>query len=73
LSGAAVSWDALKANESKFESTKLVTGERVLRLYSRAGYILERKLDSRISLVQQKQQLLRMFEAALATLTKTSS
>jgi hypothetical protein len=63
----------LNPNELKLESTKLVTGERVLRLHSQAGDVLEKKLDGRVSVVRQKQQLVRMFEAALASVQKSSA
>jgi hypothetical protein len=63
----------LNGNELKFESTKIVTGERVLRLHSQAGYVLEKKLDGRVSVVRQKQQLVRMLEAALASVQKSSA
>jgi len=64
----------LNRDQIQIESTKLATGERVLRLTEVAsGYVLEKKLDRRVSVVQQKQQLLRMFEAALASLQKTSA
>lgn len=55
------------------ESTKLATGERVLRLHSPPGYVLEKKLDERVSVIRQKEQLLRMFEAALASVQKFSA
>lgn len=62
----------LNRDQIQIESTKLVSGERVLRLTELgSGYVLEKKLDRRISVVQQKQQLLRMFEAALASMQKT--
>lgn len=62
----------VKPNQIQIESIKLTNGERVLRLTELAsGYVLEKRLDRRASVVQQKQQLLRMFEAALASLQQT--
>lgn len=73
---ARFSWimPMLNLDQIQIESTKLANGERVLRLTQLAsGYVLEKKLDRQRSVVQQKQQLLRMFEAALASLQKTSA
>jgi len=46
---------------------KLVSGERLVRLTEpRSGLALEKKLDPKRSVVRQKEQLLGVFEAALA-------
>jgi hypothetical protein len=46
---------------------KLVGGERLLRLTEpRSGLSLEKKLDPRRPVVRQKEQLIGVFEAALA-------
>ena len=46
---------------------KLVSGERLLRLTEpQSGLSLEQKLDAKQPVVRQKQQLLGVFEAALA-------
>ncbi len=45
----------------------LVNGERLLRLTEQeSGLSLEKKLDAKLPVVRQKQQLLGVFEAALA-------
>ena len=45
----------------------LVSGERLVRLTEpRSGLALEKKLDPKRSVVRQKEQLLGVFEAALA-------
>jgi hypothetical protein len=64
----------LNRDQIQIESTKLASGERVLRLTElESGYVLEKKLDGRVSVVRQKQQLVRMFEAALASVQKSSA
>ncbi len=46
---------------------KLVSGERLLRLTeTQSGLSLEKKLDATQPVVRQKEQLLGVFEAALA-------
>ena len=46
---------------------KLAGGERILRLTEpRSGLALEKKLDAHQPVVRQKEQLLGVFEAALA-------
>lgn len=50
----------------QIDSIKLATGDRLLRLTEPiSGFALEKKLDDAVSVVQQKEQLFRMFEAAL--------
>ena len=51
----------------QMELIKLKGGERLLRLTEpRSGLSLERKLDSKRPVLDQKKQLLSVFEAALA-------
>jgi len=51
----------------QFDLIKLTSGERLLRLTEpQSGLSLEKKLDSQRSVVRQKEQLLGVFEAALA-------
>ena len=51
----------------QMELIKLKGGERLLRLTEpQSGLSLERKLDSKRPVVDQKKQLLSVFEAALA-------
>jgi hypothetical protein len=51
----------------QMELIKLKGGERLLRLTEpQSGLSLERKLDSNRPIVDQKKQLLSVFEAALA-------
>lgn len=51
----------------QIELIKLVSGERLLRLTEpHSGLSLEKKLDAKLPVVRQKQQLLKVFEAALA-------
>jgi hypothetical protein len=51
----------------QIELIKLVSGERLLRLTEpQSGLSLEKKLDPKQPVVRQKQQLLNVFEAALA-------
>jgi hypothetical protein len=51
----------------RIELLKLHGGDRLLRLTEpKSGLSLERKLDSKRSVVDQKERLLTVFEAALA-------
>ncbi len=51
----------------QFDLIQLTSGERLLRLTEpQSGLSLEKKLDSQRSVVRQKEQLLGVFEAALA-------
>jgi hypothetical protein len=51
----------------KFDLIKLKGGGRILRLTEPdSGLTLEKKLDPSEAVVQQKEHLLRIFEAALA-------
>ncbi len=51
----------------QIELIRLMSGERVLRLSdTKSGLSLERKLDPKLPVVRQKEQLLDAFEAALA-------
>lgn len=51
----------------QFDLVKLVSGDRLLRLTEpQSGLVLEKKLDPKRPVVQQKQRLLTVFEAALA-------
>jgi len=51
----------------QMELIKLKGGERLLRLTEpRSGLSLERKLDSKRPVIDQKKQLISVFEAALA-------
>jgi hypothetical protein len=51
----------------QFDLIKLVTGERILRLTEpQSGLSLEKKLSAAEAVVRQKENLLRVFEAALA-------
>jgi hypothetical protein len=51
----------------QIELIKLVSGERLLRLTEpHSGLSLEKKLDAKQPVVRQKQQLLKVFEAALS-------
>ena len=51
----------------QFDLIKLISGERLLRLTEpQSGLVLEKKLDPQKPLVGQKEQLLNVFEAALA-------
>jgi hypothetical protein len=57
----------IKRGNIQTELIKLKSGERLLRLTDRqSGLSLERKLDSKRPLIDQKKQLLSVFEAALA-------
>ena len=56
----------LKQGKIQIDSIKLAGGERLLRLTEPiSGFALERKLDERLPVIQQKEQLFQMFEAAL--------
>jgi hypothetical protein len=51
----------------QFDLIKLVSGERLLRLTEpQSGLSLEKKLAPADAVVRQKENLLRVFEAALA-------
>jgi len=51
----------------QIDLVKLISGERLLRLTDPgSGLALEKKLDPQRSIVGQKEQLLGVFEAALA-------
>jgi len=57
------------ADHSKiqFDLVKLLNGERILRLTDpRSGLSLEKKLKPAEAVVHQKEQLVQVFEAALA-------
>jgi hypothetical protein len=56
----------LDRDRIRIDSIKLATGDRLLRLTEPvSGFALERKLDERLPVIQQKEQLFQMFEAAL--------
>ena len=58
----------------QFDLIKLTSGERLLRLTEpQSGLSLEKKLDSQRSVVRQKEQLLGVFEAALARSETTTA
>ena len=62
---------AVNRDQVQIESTKLVSGERVLRVTEpTTGFVLEKKLDGKLPVILQMGQLLRMFEAALGALRK---
>jgi len=54
-------------NKIQFDLIKLVSGERILRLTEpQSGLSLEKKLAPADAVVQQKESLLQVFDAALA-------
>ena len=58
----------------QFDLIKLTSGERLLRLTEpQSGLSREKKLDSQRSVVRQKEQLLGVFEAALARAETTTA
>ena len=58
----------------QFDLIKLTSGERLLRLTEpQSGLSLEKKLDSQRSVVRQQEQLLGVFEAALARSETTTA
>ncbi len=58
----------------QFDLIQLTSGERLLRLTEpQSGLSLEKKLDSQRSVVRQKEQLLGVFEAALARAETTTA
>ena len=58
----------------QFDLIKLTSGERLLRLtVPQSGLSLEKKLDSQRSVVRQQEQLLGVFEAALARSETTTA
>ena len=58
----------------QFDLIKLTSGEGLLRLTEpQSGLSLEKKLDSQRSVVRQKEQLLGVFEAALARSETTTA
>jgi hypothetical protein len=58
----------------QIDSIKLATGDRLLRLTEPvSGFALERKLDERLPVIQQKEQLFQMFEAALRIAQKSAA
>ena len=58
----------------QFDLIKLTSGERLLRLTEpQSGLSLEKKLDPQRSVVRQQEQLLGVFEAALARSETTTA
>ena len=58
----------------QFDLIQLTSGERLLRLTEpQSGLSREKKLDSQRSVVRQKEQLLGVFEAALARAETTTA
>jgi hypothetical protein len=55
----------------QFDLVKLLNGERILRLTDpQSGLSLEKKLNPADAVVRQKDRLLRVFEAVLASAEK---
>jgi hypothetical protein len=55
-----------KGQDIQMELVKLSSGDRLLRLFEPlSGLAMERKLDGKRSVHDQKQQLIDVFEAAL--------
>jgi hypothetical protein len=64
----------LNRDQIQIASIKLAGGDRLLRLTEPvSGFALEKKLDVAVPVVQQKEQLFRMFEAALQTAAKDAA
>jgi hypothetical protein len=58
-------------NQIQFDLVKLLNGERILRLTDpQSGLSLEKKLNSTDAVVRQKDRLLQVFNAALASAEK---
>lgn len=58
----------------QIDSIKLANGDRLLRLTEPvSGLALEKKLDAKVSVVLQKEELLRMFEAALQVAQRSAA
>ena len=59
--------EVIDRQKIQIDLIKLISGERLLRLADPgSGLALEKKLDPQKSIVGQKEQLLGVFEAALA-------
>ena len=64
----------LKQDKIQIDSIKLAGGGRLLRLTEPIlGFALEKKLDAMVSVVQQKEQLFQMLEAALKVAQKNTA
>ena len=61
-------------NKIQFDLVKLLNGERILRLTDpQSGLSLEKKLNSTDAVVRQKERLLQVFNAALASAEKVGA
>jgi hypothetical protein len=61
-------------DQIQFDLVKLLNGERILRLTdSQSGLSLEKKLNPTDAVVRQKDRLLQVFEAALASAEKAGA
>jgi len=64
----------LKSETIQIDSVKLASGDRLLRLTEPlSGCALEKKLEAAVPVLQQKEQLFRMFEAALRAAEKDAA
>ena len=64
----------LNRDKIQIDSIKLAGGERLLRVTEPiSGFALEKKLEPTVPVVEQKEQLFRMFEAALRTAEKDAA
>ncbi len=53
-------------NEVEIVLTKLVSGDRILRLCDPSGLVVEKKVDPKRALHEQKENLFEVLSAALA-------
>ena len=64
----------LDRNKIQIDLVRLTSGDRLLRLTEPlSGVAMEKRLDTKLPVVQQKEQLFRMFEAALGMAERSAA